>query len=66
VPREDLRNSAPADIFDQHPLFLVGRASSLVVQLSDQVNRRKIVAALLFQRSFADAILRTDAVVARI
>ena len=66
MPREDLRNAAPANVFDQHSLLLVGRRPPFSVEFVDQFNRRKVVAAFLLERTLTHPVLRTDAVVTRV
>lgn len=66
VPRKDLRDSAPSDVSHQHPLHLIGRRSPFTVKRLDQFDGREVVSALLLDRTFADSIFRTDAVVPRV
>ena len=48
VPCEDLRNAAPADVFDERALHFVGRRAASGIQLPNQLDRRKVVPTLLF------------------
>jgi hypothetical protein len=56
----------PPHIFDEHPPFLIGCRAPFIVEFADEFDDRKIVAALLFERTVAQRIVRADAIVAGI
>ena len=64
--RECLRQSAPADIFGDDGFFLRGGRPGLRLNLADRADRREVLAILLFQSTFADAVGVSDPVVARV
>jgi hypothetical protein len=46
---EDLRNSAPTDVFYEDALFIFGRFAAFRIESVRKLDRREVVAALLFQ-----------------
>jgi len=63
---EDLRNSAPTDIFYEDALFIFSRVARFRVESVRKLDRREVVPALLFQRTSTKRILRADAIVVRV
>ena len=63
---EHLRQSAPADIFGDDGFFLRGGRPGLRLNLADRADRREVLAILLFQSTFADAVGVGDPVIARV
>ncbi len=62
--REDLRDSAPADIPDQDSLLIIRGSAAFGVEPIYQLDRDEVVATLLLERSFAKSVLGANAVVA--
>jgi hypothetical protein len=60
---EDLRNSAPPDIFYEDALFIFGRFARFRTQLVGKLDRCEVVLALLFQRTVPERILGSDAII---
>ena len=63
---EYLRNSAPADVSDEDALFVFGRFAAFRVEPVNKLDRREVVPAFLLQRTSAERILWTDAIVVRV
>jgi len=63
---EDLRNSAPTDIFYEDALFIFGRLARFRIESVRKLDGRKVVPALLFQRTSTERILPADAIVVRV
>jgi len=63
---EDVRNSAPTDIFYEDALFIFGRFTRFRMEPVRKLDGRKVVPALLFQRTSTESILRADAIVVRV
>jgi hypothetical protein len=63
---EDLRNSAPADIFYEDALFIFGRVARFRIESVRKLDGCEVVPALLFQRTSAERILRADAIEVRV
>jgi hypothetical protein len=60
---EDLRNSAPTDIFYEDALFIFGRFARFRTECVCKLDGRKVVAALLLQRTATERILPADAII---
>jgi hypothetical protein len=63
VPREDLWEAAPAHVFDEYALLVVGRTTALLAEPSKKLNRGEINPALLLEGTLANSVLGTDAIV---
>jgi len=63
---EDLRDSTPTDIFYEDALFIFGRFARFRIESVRKLNGRKVVPALLFQRTSTKRVLGADSIVARV
>jgi hypothetical protein len=63
---EDLRNPAPPDIFYEDALFIFGRFARFRTECVRKLDGRKVVPALLFQRTSTERIVPADAIVVRV
>ena len=60
---EDLGYAAPADVPNEDSLFLFGCSSIFCLKLMRELDRGKVIAAFLSQRTFTDSIPGTNAVI---
>ena len=63
---EHLGQPAPADIFDQHGFFLLGRRPFLGIERSQRLNRGKVPLKFLFRSAFAQPVGFGDAIIVEI
>jgi len=63
---EDLRNSAPTDVFYEDTLFVVGCFARFRIESVRKLDGREIVAAFLFQRPAAERVFWSDAIIVRV
>jgi hypothetical protein len=63
---EDLRNSAPTDVFYEDALFIFGWFATLSVESAGKLDCCEVVVTLFFQRTAAERILRPDAIIVRV
>jgi hypothetical protein len=61
-----LGNAAPPDIPDQDALLVVGCLPAFSVESVDKLDRREVVPTFLFQRTAAERILWSDAIIVRV
>ena len=65
VDEDVLRKGAPADVFDERPLFLVGRLPVLFLDRLEDADRSNIRRDLPLRRALPDSIIGGDPVVPR-
>ena len=63
---EDLRDSAPPDIFYEDALFIFGCFAAFRIESVRELDRGEVVPTLLFKRTLAVRILWADAIVVRV